>query len=69
MESFLTEEELARVLRCSKEALRVWRRQGMPYQRFGTLVRYSLPAVLRWHEARSQGHAHRKPRGESATAA
>jgi excisionase family DNA binding protein len=49
---FLTEKELAKVLKSSVPAVRKWRYDGMPFRHFGRLVRFELPAVLAWFEQR-----------------
>jgi len=48
---FLTEKELAGVLRCSVPAVRLWRKQGLPALHFGRLLRFRLPEVLAWFES------------------
>ena len=50
---FLNERELAVVLKCSRPAIRSWRKRGLPHRRFGRLVRYELDSVLRWFEGGS----------------
>ena len=49
---FLTDRQLAAQLKCSRPAIRVWRRQGLPTRRFGKLVRFELDKVLAWFEQR-----------------
>jgi len=63
MHGLLTEGELAAHLKCSRPAIRVWRRQGMPARRFGRLVRFELDKVLAWFEAREQAAA-QQPQAE-----
>lgn len=47
---FYTEHEISKVLKVSKPALRLWRRQGMPARHFKRCVRYELEKVLEWLE-------------------
>jgi excisionase family DNA binding protein len=49
-----TEKEVASVLKCSVAAVRKWRRVGLAAKRFGRLVRFQLPEVLAWFEAREK---------------
>jgi excisionase family DNA binding protein len=59
LDRFDTEKELAELLRCSRPAIRLWRKQGLPSRRFGRLVRFDRRAVLAWFESRerAQGDA------------
>ncbi len=52
MHELITEKELAVHLKCSRPAIRVWRKQGMPARRFGRRVRFELEKVLKWFEGR-----------------
>jgi phage terminase Nu1 subunit (DNA packaging protein) len=54
MVELLTAKELARHLKCSRPAITVWQRQGMPVRRLGRLVRYELDKVLEWFAQRAQ---------------
>lgn len=50
---FLTAEELAKTLKCSKAAVRKWTLAGMPVKKLGgRLVRFDLAAALQWLEQR-----------------
>jgi len=60
---FLDERELATLLKCSRPAIRSWRKGGLPHRRFGRLVRYELPEVLLWFEQRQHGRADPKAHG------
>jgi excisionase family DNA binding protein len=51
-QQFLTERELAATLKCSRPAIRKWRKDGLPCYRFGRLVRFDLATVLLWFEKR-----------------
>jgi excisionase family DNA binding protein len=50
----LTDRELASRLKCSRPAIRVWRRQGLPAIRFGRLVRFDFDKVMAWFEERNK---------------
>ena len=50
----LTEKELQQKLKCSGPAIRVWRRQGMPFIRLGRLVRFEFESVLNWFIKRQE---------------
>jgi phage terminase Nu1 subunit (DNA packaging protein) len=50
----LTADELARALKVSIAAVRVWQRQGVPFVPIGRLRRYVLRDVIAWHQARAQ---------------
>jgi phage terminase Nu1 subunit (DNA packaging protein) len=63
-QTFLTEKELAAVLRCSVPAVRIWRKQGLPALHFGRLLRYRLADVLAWFESQHRALPSRKqPQG------
>jgi excisionase family DNA binding protein len=53
---YLTENETADRLKLSTRTLQRWRqegRQGLPFRRFGGLVRYSLNDIEAWAAQRS----------------
>jgi len=51
-EKLLTEGELCELLKISKPTAWRWRREGMPFYRHGSTVRYSVEKVLKWLETR-----------------
>lgn len=51
-QTFLDERQLASTIGCSVPAIRHWRRGGLPYYRFGRLVRFRLDDVLAWFKER-----------------
>jgi excisionase family DNA binding protein len=65
---FHTIEGVSHTLHCSKAAIRRWCREGMPYKRFGRLVRFELPAVLAWFEQRDTHRRGEKDTTEGANA-
>jgi len=64
---WVDEETIALELGVSVKTLRKWRtlRQGPPYSKFGSLVRYSLSEVREWAKAQRQGHNHRRRKREA----
>jgi hypothetical protein len=53
-EEFLTAEELAKQLKVSVAAIRVWQRRGLPNLPVGRLRRYSLLEVTAWLRMRER---------------
>ena len=56
-ETFLTESETAELLKLSQRALQRWRlegSQGLPFRRFGGLIRYALSDIERWTTAQTR---------------
>jgi excisionase family DNA binding protein len=56
-EIFLTEQETSEMLRVSQRTLQRWRMegtQGLPFRRFGGLIRYALSDVEQWAAAQSR---------------
>jgi len=56
-DAFLSEDEAARVLNISVRTLQRWRqdgRSGLPFRRFGGLVRYSMRDIEAWATAQSR---------------
>jgi excisionase family DNA binding protein len=54
---FLTEAETAQLLNLSQRTLQRWRMegsQGLPFRRFGGLVRYALADIERWAAEQSR---------------
>jgi excisionase family DNA binding protein len=50
-ETFLTESEAAELLKLSQRTLQRWRMegsQGLPFRRFGGLIRYARSDIERW---------------------
>jgi excisionase family DNA binding protein len=53
-ETFLTESETAELLKLSQRTLQRWRMegsQGLPFRRFGGLIRYARSDIERWAAA------------------
>jgi phage terminase Nu1 subunit (DNA packaging protein) len=51
LDTFLTEAETAKLLKLSQRTLQRWRlegSQGLPFRRFGGLIRYALSDIERW---------------------
>jgi excisionase family DNA binding protein len=56
-ETFLTEAETAQLLKLSQRTLQRWRMegsQGLPFRRFGGLIRYALSDIERWAAEQSR---------------
>lgn len=55
--TFLTESETAELLKLSRRTLQRWRiegSQGLPFRRFGGLIRYALSDIERWATKQSR---------------
>lgn len=55
--TFLTEKETAEMLNLSQRTLQRWRMegsQGLPFRRFGGLIRYALSDIERWAAEQSR---------------
>jgi phage terminase Nu1 subunit (DNA packaging protein) len=50
----LTARELMLRLKCSRPAIVIWQRQGMPVRHLGRLVRFELDKVLEWFDERAR---------------
>ncbi len=48
MNSLLTQKELAKLLRCSEQTIRLWRKKGLPSLKVIRLVRFDSEQVLEW---------------------
>lgn len=48
MPEFLTTTDMMQILKVSKVTLSNWRKEGMPYEKFGRIVRYDKDKVLEW---------------------
>lgn len=46
--NILTEQELAEMLRVSRQTLHRWRSEGMPFMRASRTIRYDYEEVLNW---------------------
>lgn len=57
LEPRLDEKDLARITRCSLASVRRWRllKQGPPFQKIGTSVRYDPADVRAWLASRPRG--------------
>jgi excisionase family DNA binding protein len=56
-ETFLTEAETAEVLNLSQRTLQRWRMegsQGLPFRRFGGLIRYARSDIEQWAVAQTR---------------
>jgi hypothetical protein len=56
-DTFLTESETAEILKLSQRTLQRWRvegSQGLPFRRFGGVIRYSLSDIERWAAKQSR---------------
>ena len=56
-ETFLTESETAELLKLSQRTLQRWRMegsQGLPFRRFGGLIRYARSDIEQWASAQSR---------------
>ncbi len=57
---FLTDKDVAGIIKCSPSCIREWRRRGMPARTFAGLVRFELEKVLDWLENSEQARFRRK---------
>lgn len=48
MSNYLTTKDLCELLKVSRVTLLKWRKEGMPYEKFGKLVRFDKDKVLEW---------------------
>jgi excisionase family DNA binding protein len=56
-DAYLTEVEVAKLLKISQRTLQRWRQegsQGLPFRRFGGLVRYSRADIEGWSKAQAR---------------
>lgn len=52
MENLLTVKELCEILKVSRQTLQNWRKEGMPSEKFGKLVRFNKDEVYQWLKQR-----------------
>lgn len=54
MSKFITTKELCEMLKVSNVTIHNYRKEGMPFEKFGTLVRFDEQKVLEWLKNRSK---------------
>lgn len=52
MKELLTTKELMALLKTTRTTIAEWRKQGMPYKKYGKLVRFDRDDVDKWLEGR-----------------
>lgn len=50
--NYLTTKDLCERLKITRQSVYDWRKQGMPYKKFGKLVRFEYDEVKAWLEKR-----------------
>lgn len=50
-EEYLTVEEMCQLLKISRSTLDRWRKQGLPFFKYGNSIRFDKVKVLRWLES------------------
>lgn len=54
MKKILTTDELTDYLSVTRQSVYNWRKEGMPYKKLGSLVRFDLDEVLSWLEEKGK---------------
>ena len=52
MEELLTTKELQAIYKVTRTTINDWRKRGLPFKKYGTIVRFSPTDVERWLEER-----------------
>lgn len=52
MEEMLTTKDLMRIYKVTRTTITDWRKAGMPYKKYGKIVRFDRNEVQRWLEER-----------------
>jgi excisionase family DNA binding protein len=52
MNNYLTEKELMQSLKVSRSTLVRWRKEGMPFEKIGKLIRYNEEKIMDWLEGK-----------------
>lgn len=50
--NYITIKELCNRLKVTRQTIYEWRKQGLPYYKFGKLVRFDYDEVKKWLESR-----------------
>lgn len=58
MATLITTNELCELLKVSRTAIANWREEGMPYEKYGKIVRFDEEIVLEW--LRNKGNSNDK---------
>jgi excisionase family DNA binding protein len=54
MKAYLTTKDVCEILKVSRETLYNWRKDGLPFTRVMTTIRYNLDEVRRWIEEQNK---------------
>lgn len=52
MSDYITTKELCDLLKVSRQTLTNWRKEGLPHEKFGKLVRFNKEKVYKWLKER-----------------
>lgn len=52
MKELLTTNDIAKSLNVSRQTIERWRKEGLPYKKIGTLVRFDADEVNKWVDAK-----------------
>lgn len=52
MENLITTKELCEKLKVTRQTVFTWRSQGMPYKKYGKIVRFNYEEVEKWLKER-----------------
>lgn len=54
MKELITTKELSSLLKVTRQTIGNWRREGMPFMKFGTTVRFDYDEVIEWLKERGK---------------
>ena len=55
LDRLLTTKELMEYFNVTRGTIINWRKEGMPYKKYGTIVRFDLDEVMEWLDKRNGG--------------
>lgn len=52
LKELITTKELSSLLKVTRQTIGNWRREGMPFMKFGTTIRFDYEEVMEWLKRR-----------------